>query len=218
MDQNFIYILILIVLALILLIIGIIILYFRLQKEYQELKIGKESGLSPEITIDQARQRSQQILEEAYKKAADSLSRADAFLDREGGILQKELQEVEKSYAKSYGEAIESSKVKAEQMIQNIPQDIKITLISAIDSFRISLSQEVTKAQVEANKTIKEAYENAAIEVNKYKEERMKQVDNAILSIVKDVTEKVLGKTISSDEHEKLVQKALEEAKKQKIL
>jgi flagellar biosynthesis/type III secretory pathway protein FliH len=103
-------------------------------------------------------------------------------------------------------------------MIQNIPQDIKITLISVIDSFRLSLTDEIKRAQSEANKVVMDAYKESLASIERYKQERMKQVDDSILDIVKEVTKKVLSKTLTIEEHEKLVYKALEEAKRQKVI
>lgn len=181
------------------------------------MKLGKESKIDPETLLSQARLRSQQILEEAHVKAAQMISRSQEFIKGSDSAVAKEIDKVHQIYAKTYTEAIEKSKNTAEKMIQNIPQDVKISLITAIDSFRIGLQQEVNKAQSLASLAIKEAYEKASEEVNKYKEDRMAQVDKAILAIVKDVTEKVLSKSVSLEEHEKLVQKSLQEAKKQKI-
>ncbi len=218
MDSSILYIFALIGISLTLLLVGILIMFLKLLFKYDELKHGKEKvSVDPETLVTQARARSQQILEEAHIKSRDMVAKAEAFLKREDGALNKEIEKAESVYLKTYNEAIKASGDKAEKMIQNIPQDIKLVLVSVIDNFRVTLSKEIEKAQQDANKSIKEAYEKAAEEVNKYKEDRMKQVDSSILSIVKDVTEKVLSKSVSTEEHEKLVQKALEEAKRQKV-
>ncbi len=218
MDNTLIYVLALISVSLVLLAIGLVTLYLKLIDKYNELKHGKETQqVNPETLIAQARARSQQILEEAHTKAVSLLSGSQEFMKRDEGLIAKQLEKAQEEYSKTYKDLITASGVKAQTMIDRIPQEIKMTLVSAIDNFRVSLTQEIGKAQEEANKAIREAYQNAADEVNKYKEERMKQVDASILDIIKEVTEKVLSKSVSVDEHEKLVQRALEEAKKQKI-
>jgi F0F1-type ATP synthase membrane subunit b/b' len=217
-ETNLLYIFALIIVSLTLLCISVLVLYFRLIGKYEELRHGKEKqDVDPQTLIEQARTRSRQILEEAHAKSVQIISRSEAYLAREESVLGKELEKAQASYQKSFDSAISASQSKAEQMIQNIPQDIKMTLISVIDNFRVSLAREVQKTQDDANKTIREAYQTAAEEVSKYKEERMRQVDESILSVVKDVTEKVIGKSVSAEEHEKLVLKSLEEAKRQKI-
>lgn len=217
MDQSIIYILVLLLVSIILLCIGLLAMYFRLVKRYEELRHGKEANIDPETLLSQARLRSQQILEEAHTKSIQILARSEEIVKKDNGIIAQELQKLHENYAKTYKEAIDNTKNVAEKMIQNIPQDVKVSLISAIDGFRLSLAHEVNKAQQLASGAIREAYEKAAQEVNKYKEERMAQVDRSILLIVKEVTEKVLSKSVSLEEHEKLVQKSLEEAKKQKV-
>src|SRR3989344_6798827 len=216
-DPIVLYILILVFVSLVLLLIGVILLYLKLVKTFDDYRRGRDKDVDPATLIAQAQIKSQKILEEAHRKAAEMLANAQAFLQKDENNLVTEIEKANKASEKIFQQSLEEIQKHSIQMVQNIPQDIKITLISTLDNFRISLTQEVTKAQQEANNAIKQAYARALEEVESYKEERMKQVDSSILSIVKDVTEKVLSKEISLEEHEKLVLRALEEARKQNI-
>jgi F0F1-type ATP synthase membrane subunit b/b' len=216
-DQSLIYILILIIAVLVMLCIGLVILYIKELSSKKDYVTGDDQSQTDSKVFEKAESKSQKILEEAYTKAREIVSDADNYLKKEESELAKAVDRAQEVYTHSYNEAIKSTEIKAEQMIQSIPQDIKVTLISVIDSFRVSLTDEIKRAQGDANKVITEAYKQAMEGVEKYKEERLKEVDDSILDIVKDVTEKVLGKTLSLEEHEKLVHKALEEAKRQKI-
>ncbi len=221
MDQSILYILILVLVALTLTCIALVALYVKAVSKNREDN-GLVSGDQVDSRVDsvvfgKAQAKSQKVLEEAYTKAREIISEANNYLKKEENQLLKAVNGAQEIYIRSYNEAIKTTEVKAAQMIQSIPQDIKITLISVIDSFRVSLTDEIKRAQSDANKVITEAYKEAIQGAEKYKEERMKEVDASILKIVKEVTEKVLGKSLNVEEHEKLVHKALEEAKRQKV-
>jgi len=214
MDESVFYTLILTIVSLIILCVVLVFLYI---KEIRSRK--KESAQDIEQSVvEKAEKKSVKILEEAYSKARGIIASADEYLKREEGALAKALENAQNVYIRSYNDAIKASEERAERMIQNIPQDIKITLISVIDSFRLSLTDEIKRAQSEANKVVMDAYKESLASIERYKQERMKQVDDSILDIVKEVTKKVLSKTLTIEEHEKLVYKALEEAKRQKVI
>lgn len=216
MDQSLIYILILVIVVLIMLCIGLTIMLIKVLtgKKTDSAQLDDGNGFA---VYDKAQSKSQKVLEEAYTKARQIVSEADVYLKKEEGELAKAVGQAQEVYTRVYNDAIKASEEKAEKMIQSIPQDIKVTLISVIDSFRVSLTDEIKRAQSDANKVITDAYKQALESVDSYKKERLEEVDASILSIVKQVTERVLGKSLSVEEHEKLVHKALEEAKRQKI-
>ena len=217
MDQTLIYILALIVLALILLVIGSVVSYIKLLHKFQQYKEGREKDIDPATLLAQARAKSEEMLTDAHKRSVEMIASTEHYLKRQEGVIQKELSNSDQTYVNLYRETLKNMQSQAIKQLENLPNDLKLTMVTAIDNFRSALSQEVQKAQAETSKTIKEAYQVAQDEIDKYKEERMSQIDASILEIIKDVTAKVLGKSISYDEHEKLVQKALEESKKKNI-
>ena len=58
----------------------------------------------------------------------------------------------------------------------------------------------------------------ARVEIEKYKTQKIKQVDDSIGEIVKETVKKVLGKGITALEHKDLVVQALQEAKENHVL
>lgn len=217
MDQSLVYISIFVFSALTLLLVGIVIAYVNLVIKFSRYKEGREKDVDPATLLAQARVKSEEILNDAHKRSMGILSNTESFLKRNEGAMDKELSKATTKYDELYQKTLETIRENASHQLQNLPNDLKLTMVTAIDSFRQSLSTEIAKAQEETKNTIKEAYNKAQVEINKYKEDRMKQIDDSILSVIKEVTEKVLGKSISYDEHEKLVQKALEESKKKNI-
>ena len=79
------------------------------------------------------------------------------------------------------------------------------------------IESKTTQAQNDARNLIIEAYKKAESEVQEYKSARLKQIEESLVYILENIAKRVLVKEISQDEHEKLVLKALEEAKRQGI-
>ena len=54
-------------------------------------------------------------------------------------------------------------------------------------------------------------------EINVYKQAQMKRVDTSIHAILVDATKEIIGKSMNVSEHEELVEKALDRAKREKF-
>lgn len=193
------------------LLVGVVITYFWLVKKYLSLQHKKA-----EFDL-QKDEEAREIIKNANIKAQEILGQAQNISTQQQEGLQNKLNEATQTYAKSYEDALAKTQSVIGTMLQNISNDIKKGVTGEIDVFRQSLQQEVVKSKDEMRKVVIEAFKKADSEVESYKKARLQQVDKEILVMVKRVAERVLAKEISVDEHEKLVLKALEEAKKQGI-
>ena len=215
-DQSLIYIVFLVLASLILLLVGIITSYLRLISKLTSFK-GEKSAVDTGNLLIQAQIRAQKILEEAHVKAREMLTRNDSFSKDLETKIEEELAKSMKMYVDKYDETLEKTEKESIKVLQNIPSDIKTLFLKEIEVVRQNLSQEVQKVEKDARQIVMDAYQKVEAEVEKYKLERIKQVDESIILILKDVARKVLSKEINKEEHEKLVLKALEEAKRQGV-
>lgn len=210
-DSSLVYIFIFIFVALTLLLISVVVIYLRIVNKYIDLKEGRNQALDPKVVLEKAQQKSEAILEDAHIKARDIINKADEFLVKQQEVLSKDLEKVNDIYVKEYQKQLASIISTSAKVLENVPNDVKTFMVQAVDDFRVALSQEVAKAQSETSKAMQDAYKKAQEDIDKYKEVRMRQIDASAAELVAVVTRKVLGKEISTDEHEKLVVKALEE-------
>ncbi len=217
LDQVIIYIFIFVFASLVLFFVALVIAYVKLINRYLDLKQGKDKGLDPQELIAKANLRSQKILQNASLKAQEIIAESERFLEREDSNLSLKLDKINEIYVKRYSEALQIIQEETLKILQNIPNDLKVFLISAVDDFRATLTKDAVKAQDQITKSLQESLVAAQHELEKYKEARKRQVDEEILNLVVEVTKRVLGKEISLDEHEKLVLKSLEEAKREKL-
>jgi len=216
-DPILIYLVIFITVALLLLCIAVTVLYIRLVNKFNDFKEGKEEKVDPQAVLQEAQDKSVKIIEEANLKSKDIISKAEVFLTNYNSSLKQELSKSTQIYVQKYQQALSLTQQESIKVLQNIPEDIKKVLIQEIASIRAAIQTEVGKAEVDARNLVVEAYRKAESEVANYKNERIKQVDDAVVMILRDVARKVLSKEISKEEHEKLVLKALDEARKENV-
>lgn len=216
MDTALLYIAILVASALVLLLIGLIIAYLRLIGKVVTLKEErkKESGLA---TIEQAQASAQKMIEDARIQAQQVISSAQVFTNNQAGVLQKEIRNATRANSIKYEESLKLVQNESIKMLSNIPKDISVALDTQLVNIRATIQTEIEKASSDAKVQVDNVYKRAEEEVQNYKLQRLKQIDDSIMSILEEVSRKVLAKQISHDEHEKLVAKALEEAKEQHV-
>lgn len=222
-EPNIFYISVLVLASLVLLIVGLVALYLILLNKYMRLKSGKdeESGNRPGL---QATEQAQSIIAEAEKKAAEIIKStqttakdAQVSIDNQRNVLNQELEELKNNYANLYKEALKSAQDEAIKLLQSIPEDVRGSVETQISGIRTTIQDRVDKAADDAKKQVEDAYQKAEAEVENYKRQRLKQVDESIIVILQEVSRKVLSREITREEHEKLVMKALEEAKRQHV-
>jgi len=216
-DQSIIFIFILIFIALTLALVALLLAFVKLSKSYMDTKEGKDKYPDPKILLLRAHVKSQKITEEAVDKAAQIVSSAETLKAGKVDNIEKEIEKADATYLKIYQESIAKIQDESLKGLQNLPEYIKALLSREALGIKDELSTQIKKAQEDAKQMVLEAYKKADQEVASYRKMRLDALDNTIVNIVQAVSRKVLTKEIDPNEHEKLVLKALEEAKKQNV-
>lgn len=169
-----------------------LLLVVALIKNFRNLKRTQEA-LSQNKTkvINEAQNRANSIIDQALKKAEEEISTSDEVK------LQKfkEFSENIKQVAKS-----ESDQLKTD-----------------LETFRKSLTKEAINTQENIESEVKTSLSQAEEEIKAYKEKRFKEIETEINTTLKNVLEKVLGKVIPVEEHERYVLEQLEKVKKEGV-
>lgn len=232
LEPILLYSIVLVCVSLILIAIATIVLYVRLSRKYSNLleKINKPKTpqVSPDELLSQAREKSQQILQEAHTKSQSIVANAENYINISNTEIAKELEKANQIYAVKYTQVLQelqqqsSNSLKTVQnevikILQTVPNDIKSQFSQELKGVESMISNELQKVEENAKSVVVNAYRSAEAEVQSYKKERLKQVEGSIVMILQDIAKRVLMKEINTDEHEKLVMKALEEAKRQGV-
>jgi hypothetical protein len=102
--------------------------------------------------------------------------------------------------------------------LAGLSKDVKEEVGRQIDTVNTSLASEIQKTQAETRRVLLGAYKKMEDEVEAYKVERLKKVDERIFDLLKDASVKAIGKLLSPEDHEDVVIKALEDAKRENVL
>ncbi|OGM67592.1 hypothetical protein A2962_03580 [Candidatus Woesebacteria bacterium RIFCSPLOWO2_01_FULL_39_61] len=211
------YVLSLVIVAFTLLTIALVVLYIRLLLRYQNAKEIAEKSTGVE-DLEETQKKAKAMIEEARVKAGEVITQAELFTANQKNVLLEEINKATHTYADKYQAALKFAEDEAVRMISSIPHQVKSEVMVRIEKFTSGVDTELLNAQKSIQAAVKETYQKAEVEVENYKLERLKQVDESIMKMVEEVSRRVLAKEITADEHEKLVLKALEKAKEENVL
>jgi cell division septum initiation protein DivIVA len=222
------YVLVAFIASLILLVITLLYLYHLYAEERDFQKEQEKVYKNSEKIIDEARKQANLIVEEAAQKAKHLVLdaeyvRSDLAHDIESSIKTVGTSAVElfikdsKEIDEQYKEVFSQIKKEYSQHTQEALAALQKLAVSELDSFSKNLKKETLNSQVFIGARINEEFETKQKEIEAYKSQRLKLVDQTINEIIAKVAEEVLGKAIPIDEHEALVLEALEKAKKEEV-
>jgi len=157
---------------------------------YLKTKFDKRKIVAREEEIVQgAKRKAERIVEEAQERALKVLGEARLGAENRNKKLETRLDRIEEKEVREFRKTLED-------VATSVEGEATVVVGQKID-------EEVAKARVE---------------IEKYKTQKIKQVDDSIGEIVKETVRKVLGKGITALEHKDLVVQALQEAKENHVL
>lgn len=212
--------------------IGLLVFfYFKLLKRYwklQQEELLKEESINErslellkkaqedyQIKIKEAKEDAKEIVDQANKEKKDT---EEMLLDTLKDLDENELKlikETSRNLLKKYGLSLKIEKIGNINLRNNISKSIE----EYKKTENKKLEEEVLKEEIQSQKLLEEAIEKSHDSIEKgleeYKKKKLEDVDTNIQKIVMNTVKLTIGKSISTKEHEKLVLKALEEAKKE---
>ncbi len=209
--------------ALGLLLIALVILYVKLFRAHNQLKAEKitleqEALKEAEAQLSKAGKTAERIIEEARLKASEIIKGTQVFSTETKDKMAGELNRVSTEHINNFKKALTDAKAETVAVLTSVSKDLKTQAVAEVGSFKGSLQKEIQSAHVALKEAVNEGYRKVEEELGNYRQARMRQVDETIFEILREVSRRVLGKAISLDEHEELAIKALEEAKKENVL
>ena len=186
-----------------------------LQKEEDRLK-QHEQKKSFEI-LEDARQKAEKIIGNAHFEDQGLKKEFREQLKLVSINSLKAFEEASLDFLKSYQKELIDSKLNTIKIVSNISKDIESDTVSELKDFKEILKKETYASQIIVEQKIEEEYTQTQKEIEDYKTERMKKVENQIYNIIQTVSILVLGKAISLADHESLVIDSLNKAKREKV-
>lgn len=188
-------------------------------------KIKNVAYKKAEDIVDGAKEASIRIIEESNAKAQETINSAKEISDASRNDIKRHLDEVSLKHIQLlestsnelnnfYKQAIESQKGKSISTLQNLSHEIEGELAAEVDEFKEILHKETVDSQRMVEQKLQNEYKKISKEIDMYRDEKMRLVDTKIFQILAEVSKEVLGKSISLEEKQDLVFKALEDAKR----
>lgn len=190
--------------------------YNLLLKENERLRL-QEHKKELEI-LEAARQKAAKIIAEAHFVADNTKQEFQEQLRIVSLNKTKDFENIASDFLKLYKQDLEDLKLNTIKIVNNITKDIENNTVMELKDFKEILKKETYASQKIVEGKIEEVYAETNKEIETYKEDRIKKVEDEIYNIIQNVASLVLGKAISLKDHEQLVVDALNKAKEKSVL
>ena len=195
---------------------------------YMARALKKHSSTDSLDQEDSPRQKAVKIIDDANSKAIDIINKANLSTDISSEnfnqevkrIASQQIKEFEKAtsdFLKLYTQVLQDLKSKNIEVFQDVSKDIETNTMTEIKNFIASMEELTSSSQKLVKKKIDSDYSTVKKEIESYKDEQMKKIDDDIYGILEKVSKLALGKAMSLSEHEDLIEKSLEKAKKEGV-
>lgn len=193
--------------------IFLFVLYYIWRLHSKEKELEKKEGkidFTYHQIVDNALSRERKILEDATTEAdqiivnaeyvnQESKDEVDEALKKMMTDIQKETLSTAQKFIGSYHDALKEISDQSKTDFQSVSHQMQEDLKREIKVFHENLLPNLQK------------------EVDEYKKTKLQQIDQAVTQIIQKVSQEVFNKTVSLEDHHKLLADSLEKAKKEGI-
>lgn len=208
----------------VLFIFNLLLLYYLKQVYGRDKKIAEFIQSNDTLILSEAQQKAKSIIEAATLRAKQTLTEADYLkselskkmeelltqvANNDVHLLQNKSNEINLWY-KNLLERVEHEHAKkAEESIKSVEGIID----QQIHEFSDILKKQTMNSETMVTQRVNEEYAKSHQEIEQYKQQQMQQIAQAADALVLKITEEVLGKALTTQDHKKLIFDALEKAK-----
>lgn len=192
----------------------------------QESIVKQEAYSKAVALLEEARDTSMKIIEDANKKAQMLLGDVQLLTndvkhdlnDQLKNLSQKHIETLEATsleFINSYKSTLSDEGKKTSETLEQTTTIVKEALLTEVEQFKDILRKETMDAEEKVQTKIQDEYAQVRSELMEYKREKLSAIDEKIYEIVYDVVSNVATKSFDVDSHQDLVIQFLEEAKKE---
>ncbi|HOA18734.1 MAG TPA: hypothetical protein PKK54_02450 [bacterium] len=225
--SNFNQILYLYIFVSVFLTVNILIVLYFLIKDFlysftsyvkeRSLKASNDAAYNSALRmLDEARIKSLRTIGEGQAKAQQIFSEIEDISEERKNDIRNRLEELYKKQeelvkqmnieiANSYRKALEKENNENIQTLAKTAEVIKNEVMSDIDKFKDSMRDRTYETQKKIEEKLQKSYEQVEEEIKQYKKDKINNIQENIFNIISEITEKVVGKSISLEDHENLI-------------
>lgn len=142
-----------------------------------------------------------------YKKAAQVLVEAQDYASSTIASYQKRLRRLTHDNTRILEEESKTLHDHYKEMVREVNDEFRKKAAGEVKEFGEEIDQEIA-SQLNKSKQ----------EIEEYKKEKLANIDEAVVKVVKSASEEILGKAITLANHQTLITEALEKAKKEHFI
>jgi hypothetical protein len=158
--------------------------------------------------VDEALAKERKILDDATSEATKIISGTEFLTNESKTTLDQALQKMEEqiekdaggttqTFTKTYSTTLQKLAAESLKEFQTITKNMEVDLQNQTKNYRDSMLPKLQK------------------ELDEYKTMRMQQAERTITHVIQEVSQEVLNKSLSLEDHERLLIESLEKAKKE---
>lgn len=188
-----------------------ILLHNNITKKAQDL-LQEAHANNVKIISDANKQAAQIIAEAKQSKTSseDILSqKLDQLLTMQGQTFEK----ISSDVLKSYQTSITQLQAQDLEQIKKVSGAIEQSAEKQLSDFQTTLAHETVDIEKNVKEQVEKKLAQTDAEIQAYKDAQFEKVRNEMYPLLQRITEEALGKSLSIQDHEDLIQQALEEAR-----
>ncbi len=223
MDQTALYVLVFLVAAISLVAIGISVAYFLLfqkYKAYREESLARHKDEADQFSkaLESAKSQALLILDQAQTAAKEIVARADAINKENTNNLSTLVESNLQRHQASYDAALGAISTNITKTFTGLPQTVNTQVSAEVSKLISNLDSEMKALTTQVRTGLHEPYEKALKDAEDYKKVRIQAFENQLFTLLNIISKEVLRRELTIEQHEKLVTKALQQAKEEGLL
>lgn len=190
--------------------------YELMSQHLEQMEAEKQDSVA--AIKAKAEEEAQEILKDARIKSQRLVEDAQMFSTTGSKKLQDALDFMLQDQTRAFTDEMKNARAETEKRLLSVADEVNQMAATELKVFANTLQEQTKKTQAEAAANIQQVFASMGEEVEKYKKARLAMVDQVVRDMVLKVAREVMGETLTMSDHETLVFKALEEAKKKNVI
>ncbi len=160
--------------------------------------------------VDEALAKERKILDDATREATQIITKTEYLTTESQTSVNEALQKMEEQIEKDAG----STSHEFTKTYSTSLQRLATHSLSEFQTITRNMEADLQKQTKEFSATMLPTLEK---ELEEYKKIRLQQADRTITHVIQEVSQEILNKSLSLDDHQRLLTEALEKAKKEGV-
>jgi hypothetical protein len=165
--------------------------------------------------VSSAHDKAKLLLQSTKEFTTESKERLASELDQEEKAQEAVVVNANKEFSQMYEQFLHSLEQDTSALFKTAVETLGKSVDSEIGDFKSTLLKETIASQLDAEEKVKTAYREVEKEIQAYKTEKLKSIDDTFYKIISESTKEVLGKSLSMDDHREVIFKGLEQMKRE---